>query len=246
MLTIIGTGHVFKIADTVSFIVRQSWPDAVCIEYDDIRYYAAVGEKENLLKAVQEKGFGSIEEYLNSAPKIQKRTSDYQAKVSAQNQSSAGADMVAAIGAAKSVDAPVFRIDYDVVHAMGKMWDEMSGGERFRYKMSGFLDNLFKRKRVSKTQKDYSKDQVSYVEAMRRKYPTLVRVLIDERNEHMAKEIAKVCETHDRVVVVVGDAHVDGLIKLLPAGLQIRAVRLWELMDSDQAMKLKTEFWGAK
>lgn len=243
MLTIIGTGHVFRIAETVSFLVRQSYPDAVCIEYDDIRYYAAIGDKEMLKKSVEEKGFGTIGEYLASAPKIQKKTSDYQSKVSAQNNSSAGADMMAAIGAAKSVDAPVYRIDYDVVYAMGRMWEEMPGSERFRYRFSGILDNIFKKRRVKKTQTDYTKGQEAYVESMRKKYPTMIRVLIDERNEHMAKGIAKVCADHENVVVVVGDAHVDGLLKLLPSDQKIRTVRLWELMDSSRAMELKSEFW---
>ena len=81
------------------------------------------------------------------------------------------------------------------------------------------------------------------MENMRKRYPTLVRVLIDERNEHMSKEIARVCSEHERVVAVVGDAHVDGLLKLLPPDLKVRTVRLWELMDSEQTMKLKSEFW---
>lgn len=151
--------------------------------------------------------------------------------------------MVAAIGAAKSVDAEIFRIDLDAQETMEKMWNEMSGGERFRYKMSGIADNLFKKRRVNKTQADYSKDQATYIENMRKKYPTLVRVLIDERNEHMAKEISKVCSAHRNVVAVVGDGHVDGLLKLLPSDLEVRAVRLAEIMDDKRLKELKTEFW---
>jgi pheromone shutdown protein TraB len=96
---------------------------------------------------------------------------------------------------------------------------------------------------VNKTQADYSKDQAAYIENMRKKYPTLVRVLIDERNEHMAKEISKVCSAHRNVVAVVGDGHVDGLLKLLPSDLEVRAVRLAEIMDDKRLKELKTEFW---
>ena len=34
MITIIGTGHVFNLAEPVSFIVKNTWPDAVLIELD--------------------------------------------------------------------------------------------------------------------------------------------------------------------------------------------------------------------
>ena len=38
MITIIGTGHVFNLAEPVSFIVKNTWPDAVLIELDMSRY----------------------------------------------------------------------------------------------------------------------------------------------------------------------------------------------------------------
>ena len=180
---------------------------------------------------------------MKNASPVFKQPAKYQEKVSEKNKSSAGADMVAAIGAAKSVDASIICIDFDAQQSLTRMWDQMSRREKFRYRMSGHLDNIFKKRRVDKTQKDYTKDQEAYIENMRKRYPTLVRVLIDERNQHMAGQISKVCSEHERVVAVVGDAHVDGLLKLLPSDLKIRTVRLWELMDSERAMQLKSEFW---
>lgn len=246
MLTLIGTGHVFKIGETVSFLVRQAWPDAVCVELDDLRYHVLTGDKEAIRKDLEARGIdpdASQEERMKNASPVFKQSAKYQEKVSEKNKSSAGADMVAAIGAAKSVDASIICIDFDAQQSLTRMWDQMSRREKFRYRMSGHLDNIFKKRRVDKTQKDYTKDQEAYIENMRKRYPTLVRVLIDERNQHMAGQISKVCSEHERVVAVVGDAHVDGLLKLLPSDLKIRTVRLWELMDSERAMQLKSEFW---
>lgn len=246
MLTIIGTGHVFRIGESVSFLARQCWPDAVCVELDEMRYHALTGDKEALRKDLEARGIdpdASPEERNKNASPVFKQSAKYQEKTASRNNSSAGADMVAAIGAAISVDAKVYCIDVDAHEAMTRMWDEMSGGERFRYKISGIKDNLFGQKRVNKTQKDYSKDQEAYVEDMRKKYPTMIRVLVDERNQHMADEIIKVCSKHQKVVAVVGDAHVDGLLKLLPSDLNIRTVRLVELMDPDRLKQLKTEYW---
>ncbi len=248
MLTIIGTGHVFQISEAVSFLTRQSWPDAVCVELDIMRFHALTGDKEALRNDLRERGVDPDlppEERLKNAPAIYRNTAKYQENVSKQNNVSAGADMVAAIGAAKSVDAQVFCIDLDGQASLIRMWNEMPRKERFRYKMSSVADNVFKKSRVEKTQKDYSKDQAAYIEDMRKKFPTLVRVLIDERNEHMAKEIAKVCSDHEQVVAVVGDGHVDGILRLLPDVGEIRTVRLAELMDPEKLNKIKSEFWEA-
>lgn len=248
MLTIIGTGHVFNISDAVSFLTRQSWPDAVCVELDPLRYHALTGDKEALRQDMIERGIdpdATPEERMKNASSVYRNSAKYQEKISKQNKSTAGADMVAAIGAAKSVDAQVFCIDVDAQEALSRMWNEMSQSERLRYKFSGIADIIFKKSRVNKTQREYSKNQAAYIDDMRRKYPTLVRVLIDERNEHMSQEISKVCSTHRQVVAVVGDGHVDGLLKLLPEPEKIRVVRLADITDQARLKKLKDEFWGS-
>ncbi len=245
MLTIIGTGHVFNISEPVSFIVRRCWPQAVCVELDDMRYHALTGDKEALRKDLEARGINpdaSKEERLKNMNAAYRQSARYQEKMSAQNKSTAGADMVAAIGAAKSCDAEIFCIDTDAAVAMDRMWSQMGRGEKFRYRMSGITDNIFGKRKVDKTQKDYSKDQAAYVEEMRKKYPAMVRVLIDERNEHMAARIREICATHERVVAVVGDGHVDGLLKLLPDSDR-RVIRLKELMDPARLKELKTEYW---
>ena len=38
VITVIGTGHVFDLAEPVAFIVQHTWPDAVLIELDKSRY----------------------------------------------------------------------------------------------------------------------------------------------------------------------------------------------------------------
>lgn len=248
MLTVIGTGHVFDIAETVSFIVRRCWPQAVCIELDEMRYHALTGDKEALRKDLEARGIdpdATREERLKKAPPVYRQSAKYQEKMSEENRSTAGADMLAAAGAAKSCDAQIFCIDRDAQQTMSKMWREMSRGERLRYRMSGISDRIFGQRKVQSTQEEYSKDQEAYIEGMRKKYPTLVRVLIDERNAYMADRIKEVMENHDRVVAVVGDGHVDGLLKLLPAEDR-RVIRLKELMDPERVEELKKEYWESE
>ena len=77
---------------------------------------------------------------------------------------------------------------------------------------------------------------------MRRKYPTLVRKLIDERNQHMAEQILEAAKTHSNMVVIVGDAHVEGICRLL-GDAQVRKVRLADLMDRERMDRVRDMIW---
>lgn len=246
MLTIIGTGHVFKIGDSVAFIVKHLWPDAVCVELDDLRYHALIGDREAVKKGLEARGIesdGTPKGHMKNAPPVYRKNARYQERMSREHGSQPGADMLAAVTAGKALDAHIFCIDKDAQQVMAKMWNEMGTMERLRYRFSQISDKIGGKRKVGKTQKDYSKDEAAYVEDFRRKYPTLVRVLIDERNEYMAAKIREVMETHSNVIVVVGDGHVDGLLKLIPQESEKRVIRLRELSDPDQLNRIKTEIW---
>lgn len=238
MLTIIGTGHVFNIADPIVFIIKHSWPQAVCVELDKLRYDAITGNTE-AVKAELARREASGE---RTAP-VYEQSGRYQKRISSQNDVQAGADMAAAISAAKALGAEVFCVDVDAREALTRMWDEMPRTERTRYRLSQVSDRIGGRRKVDRVQKQYSGDEEAYMESFRRKYPTLVRVLIDERNEHMASEIRKVCSAHGDVVAVMGDGHVSGVTKLL-SDVPMRVVRLADLSDPERLAKVKTQIWN--
>ena len=77
---------------------------------------------------------------------------------------------------------------------------------------------------------------------MRRKYPTLVRKLIDERNQYMADQINECSERFSNMVIIVGDAHVEGIVKLLNE-TNIRKVRLADLMDRERMDRIRSAIW---
>lgn len=235
MLTIIGTGHVFKIAEPVQFIIRHSWPQVVCVELDRSRYAGLTGDTAGMKKVDDA-----------DVPPVYKASAEYQQKISARNDSTAGAEMVAAIAEARALGAEVVCIDKDARQAMTEMWAEMSRRERFRYKWSAFTDGLLGMRKVEQTQQAFAANEEKYLADMRRKYPTLVRKLIDERNAYMAARLTEVCTTRERVVVVVGDAHVEGLAKLLPPELEVRKIRLADLLDEERMAKVRAMVWNDK
>lgn len=231
MITIVGTGHVFNLAEPVAFIVKNTWPDAVLVELD-------VG-RMNAMTAAQS---GDAPEKEPEMSAIYKQTSRYQQRMSEEHGAQLGGEFLAAINAGKLAGAAIIPIDTDAMRVMNEMWAEMSAKERIRYRLSGISDSIGGKRKVADVQKSFASDEDAYIEGMRRKYPTLVRKLIDERNVHMAEQINKASETYRNIVVIVGDAHVEGISKLLKE-TDIRKIRLADLMDRERMDKVRDTIW---
>ena len=227
MITIIGTGHVFNLAEPVAFIVHHTWPDAVLIELDVKRY--------NYLMRVQ-----SGEEFPKDgkASPIYRQNSKYQQKVSKQYGNKVGGEFLAAIQMGKLEGADIIPIDTEAEETLKQIWEEMSVSEKARYRLSGIRDSLIGSRSAETAQKRFAADEDAYMESMRRRYPTLVRKLIDERNVHMADQINKASEKYSNMVVVVGDRHVEGICSMLKDPM-VRKIRLEDLMDHDRLNEVR-------
>jgi pheromone shutdown protein TraB len=81
-----------------------------------------------------------------------------------------------------------------------------------------------------------------------KEFPSIKRVLIDERNQYMAAIIRELGKTHERIVVVIGDGHVKGIQALIKDNFkdQIEIIRLKEVRnDTWKRINVQTEA-GAK
>lgn len=233
MITIIGTGHVFNLAEPVSFIVKNTWPDAVLIELDMSRY-------NSLMNSQKEDGAPAQEPEMSA---IYRQTAKYQQRMSEEYGTQLGGEFLAAVNTGKLVGAEIVPIDTDAMRVMNEMWSEMSVKERIRYRMSGISDSIGGRRKVESVQESFAQDEDAYIEGMRRRYPTLVRKLIDERNVHMAEQINSASRRFSNMVVVVGDAHVEGICALLEDP-SIRKVRLADLRDRERMDKVRSMVWN--
>lgn len=231
MITIVGTGHVFNLAEPVAFIVKNTWPDAVLLELDVGRMNAMT---------VAQSGDAPAEEPEMSA--IYRQTARYQQRMSEEHGAKLGGEFLAAINAGKLAGAAIIPIDTDAMRVMNEMWAEMSTKERIRYRLSGISDSIGGKRKVADVQKSFANDEEAYIEGMRERYPTLVRKLIDERNQHMADQINKASEIYRNMVVIVGDAHVEGISKLLTEN-NVRKVRLADLMDNERMATVRDMIW---
>ncbi|MFT0899105.1 TraB domain-containing protein [Candidatus Methanoprimaticola sp. MG2] len=230
MITIVGTGHVFNLAEPVAFIVKNTWPDAILVELDMGRLNAMTANPDE------------AKEGSEKPSAIYMQTSRYQQRMSEEHGAQLGGEFLAAINAGKLVGAEIVPIDTDAMQVMNDMWREMSFMERFRYRISGISDSIGGKRKVASVQKSFADNEEAYIEGMRRKYPTLVRKLIDERNQYMANQINECSERFSNMVIIVGDAHVEGIVKLLNE-TNIRKVRLADLMDRERMDRIRSAIW---
>lgn len=232
MLLIIGTGHVFKIDEQVRFIIKNTWPDAVLVELDEKRFRVMDGTYEH-----------PKDQKPIKLPGILKSLGKTQSRTASQFGTYAGLELLEACRAGKAAGAEVILMDGDVVEMLLRMWDEMSFIEKMRWRLSGTKDRRSSRKDVEEMQKDFSDNEEGYMDEMRRRYPTMMRILHKERNEAMANEIAEASKRHDKMVAVVGDAHVEGIVELLPKDMDVRKVRLADIRDEQKIGKLMSDIW---
>ncbi|HUR70180.1 MAG TPA: TraB/GumN family protein [Candidatus Thermoplasmatota archaeon] len=216
MITLIGTGHVFDIGARVRDEIRRRAPQVVGIELDAPRYHALRNKNKD----------------RTGTPIVYRMLADFQTRIANEYGVEAGDEMLAASDEARALGIPLALIDKDAQQTFQRLKSEMRFGEKARLVTSAIvgLVPLFPGKSIEKQVEEMQDDYTSYFVEMGKRFPTLKRVLLDERNEHMANALAKLRETNERVVAVLGDGHVDGIHDLLVArGLAVETVRLKEL-----------------
>lgn len=232
MITFIGTGHIFDLTEPIMFIIKQIWPDAVLVELDEARYNAMTMSQE-------EQGNYKTAD----VPWIYRSTAKYQDRMAKEyGSSNVGGEMLTAINTGKLVGAKIGFIDSNAGNVMNDVWKDMSHKERFRYTVSTFKDRISGKKEIDKTIEDFSKNEEEMIADMRKKYPTLVAKLIDERNEHMTSRIREYLFDCKNIVVVVGDAHVEGISSSFKE-FEVRKIRLADILDNDKMDAIRSMLW---
>jgi pheromone shutdown protein TraB len=79
----------------------------------------------------------------------------------------------------------------------------------------------------------YAEAPDEYTNALRATTPTVARVLLDERNEHMADRLVTLrVQGYGRIAAVVGDAHLPGLAAALTRrGLPVETIPFARLRE---------------
>jgi len=227
MITLIGTGHVFNLSQALLNIFDEKQPEIFCVELDRQRFNALLMKQNNPEK---------YKEAQKNLPAIYKMMAKFQEGMANEYGVTAGDEMLTTINYAKNHQLPVAFIDMNAQKLFSKMLKSMTFSEKFRLMISGFAGLFVSKKRVEKEMSKIDKDLDSYIDQVSKKFPTIKRILIDERNEYMVAQIAKAKEDYEKIVVIIGDGHVPGISKMLEEKkLEYETVRLSEIRNQTPA-----------
>lgn len=225
MITLIGTGHVFNLSQALLNIFDERQPDIMCVELDKQRYNAMLMKKNNPEK---------YKEQSKNLPIIYKLLARFQDGMADDYGVMAGQEMLTTIEYAQSHHLPVAFIDMNAQVLFRKMLRSMSIREKLRLIFSGFGGFFVSKKRVEKELDKIEGNFEKYINEIGDKFPTIKRVLIDDRNQHMVNQLAKANEEYEKIVAVVGDGHIPGLSDLLTKkDIDYEIIRLSELRKFD-------------
>ena len=220
MITLIGTGHVFDLREQISGILDEKQPDIICVELDE-RRYAALLQRKN--------GDGQASSNRN-ASFLYRLLGRFQDSIASQYGVQAGDEMLTGIQFAHDHQRPIAFIDVPADQMFSRMLNEMSFTEKLRLIISAFGSMFVSRKQVDKEIDKIEMNLETYLEQVGDKFPTIKRVLIDERNQHMVQQLEKAHEDYENMIAIVGDGHIPGLQKLLEKDDQsVETIRLKEL-----------------
>ena len=139
-----------------------------------------------------------------------------------------GAELLAAVEAAKEFGLEVALIDRDIQTTLRRAWNKMRLKEKF-----GLLWALMAEdesdEELQLEEMLADKDLLtSLMEELREVSPGAGEVLIDERDEYIARKISEV-RSKGKVLAVLGAGHLDGVSKFLNKGIQSDDERIADL-----------------
>ncbi|MCK5699073.1 MAG: TraB/GumN family protein [Candidatus Aenigmarchaeota archaeon] len=210
---IVGTSHVAgESVSKVKKVILSKKPSCVAVELDYNRYVA--------LKT-REKGKGKIK-----MPLLQKAIflvlRYVQGQLSKETNILPGEEMLAACECAEEVGAHVAFIDQDMNITLSKLMAKLGffGQLKLLLYMGVGILGIPVRGLVMSKEIDLNKvpddEFIEYAMGeLRKHFPVVYEVLVDERNHVMARNLQKLGDEFEDVVAVMGAGHVKGVGKLL-------------------------------
>ena len=224
-LRLLGTAHVATASvEAVRENIANWGPDVVAVELCKSRHSALTQDrrldKEGLLKVIKE----------GKAPMVllQSLLAAEQRKLGIDEGQQPGAELLAAVTAAEEAGLEVALVDRDIQTTLRRAWNKMGFREKFGLMWALLAEDEDEEElELEKVLAD--KDLLtSLMEELREVSPGAGEVLIDERDEFIARKISDI-RGEGKVLAVLGAGHLDGVSKYLSDGIKKDEERISEL-----------------
>ena len=209
-IILIGTAHVSRqSAEQVKEVIERERPDSVCIELDAQRYQSVMDSNKwketDIFKVIKEKKSTLL--LMNLA------ISSFQNRLAKQFDIKPGQEMIQGIESAKEVGAELVLADRNIQITFSRIWHNLGLMGKAQLLNSVFF-SIFSKETISEEDLENMKSQDTLnavLAEFTESFPKLKKPLIDERDQYLAQKIKEA--PGDKVVAVLGAAHVQGITK---------------------------------
>jgi len=211
-IILVATAHVSEASVALTKeTIELEQPDSVCIELDEGRYKNVQNprawEQTNITQVVRQKkvGFALVQLLLSA----------YQKRLAKKLGTKPGGEMIQGIESAKEVGAEIVLADRNIQTTFLRVWRLLGAKERLKL-LSAVIGLFGSQEDDDITEEDIAqlleKDMLSSIlEEMQDTVPTLVKVLIHERDQFLANKIKNA--PGNKIVAILGAGHVPGVIE---------------------------------
>ncbi|MFC1723848.1 TraB/GumN family protein [Nanoarchaeota archaeon] len=219
-LKIIGTSHIAKQSlDEIHTAFASFSPDIVAVELDRKRLHALFSKEEQKISLSDIRHIGFKGYVFALVGRF------VQKKLGSAVGVAPGSEMKLAVELAHKNKLKIALVDQDIDKTLQRFSQALTWREKFRF-IADMFRGLFNKKRAMEELgiKDLDLSQVPDKEVikkmilhLKRRYPSIYKVLVDERNHVMAKNIVKLLhkEPESKILVIIGAGHEEGLQKLI-------------------------------
>jgi pheromone shutdown-related protein TraB len=209
---LVRTAHVSKDSvEDVRDCIEEVDPDSICIELDAQRYEKLENPEQwretDIVKVIKNKqvGFLMVNVILSS----------FQRRLARSLGSDTGGEMMEAIRLSKEKNKELVLADRPIKTTFSRIWAKLGGKEKIKL-LSGIISSIFDDEEIS--EEDIAKlKETDALEAalmdVSKEFPTVKRVLVDERDMYLAQKIKTA--PGNRIVAVIGAAHAGGISRYI-------------------------------
>lgn len=218
---LVGTAHVSReSAQQVRQVIQEENPDTVCVELCQSRYQS-IRQKErwqetDIIKIIREKkSFLLLSNLLLAS---------FQKRIAKKLDIKPGQEMITAIETADEMDAEIHLADRDIRTTLSRTWRAMGLWSKIKllFQLMLSLGDVEEIKEED-IEKMKNEDVLETLLAeVGKALPVLKDILIDERDQYLAKKIRTA--PGQKIVAVVGAGHVPGIKKYWNKDIDIRAL----------------------
>mgnify|MGYP003320927269 CR=1 FL=1 len=189
-IILVGTAHVSaESINEVTQTIEAEKPDAVAIELDEKRY-ANLMDPESWRKMDIIKVLKNKQGFLMMANIV---LASYQKKMGLETGVKPGDEMLAAIHKAEEMGIPKYMVDREISVTLRRAWSENSLWGKCKL-LAALIATAFDNEEVdaSKIEELKNKSEMdSMMNSLAEEMPVIKEVLIDERNQYLAKKLSQ-------------------------------------------------------